>query len=186
MSTAGSERALARAQTWGRLTTRSTALGTLQAPCCRLVDPWFPAELQTEEHAKAVCAPDNHYTPLTEEEVQVRDASGTSNETLVLCSLANDAAIEAAPCRAEHFNPSQQSVDALTGQADAEPAKRPHLCQPVACDQWQSCIMPLHMTALNDRPNIQCHMQQCLRLEHPAPACCRTSRTRSMGSTESG
>ena len=30
--------------------------------------------LQTEEHAKAVCSPVNHYTPLTEEEVQVRHA----------------------------------------------------------------------------------------------------------------
>ena len=37
----------------------------------------------------------------------MRDAFGTSTGTIVLCSLANDPAIEAATCRAEHIHTTQ-------------------------------------------------------------------------------
>lgn len=47
-------------------------------------------------------------------------AFGTSIKMLVLCSLANDTAVEAAMCRAEHFHTLQQcSLHLLTGRADA-------------------------------------------------------------------
>ena len=105
MSTAASEEALACAWTWWRLhDMQHGARAPCRRPAAVFLTPSTLLNLQTEEHAKAVCAPANHYTPLTEEEVQVRDAFGTSIDMLALCSLANDAAIEAPTCRAQSIS----------------------------------------------------------------------------------